>query len=136
MNDFHSKVLNTIEEQVAVQFTGKVNVLASFNRQFFGHILFKNGDLIQVVFNGQTGLKAFYHLILQEYSLQSFDYIVEPELVEEKDRKIHHPYAVMKNKLANIIEEYKTSLKLRPPDNRRILIDSEFLEDNLPVTPH
>jgi hypothetical protein len=135
MTDFQSKVINTIEEQIAVQFTGKVNVLARFNRQFLGHILFKNGDLVQVMFNGQIGVKAFYHLIIQEYSLQSFDYIVEPELVDDKDRKIHYPYAVLKNKLANIISEYSASLKLRPPENIRILIDSEFLEDNIPVTP-
>lgn len=133
--DIDSKVLNVIEEQIAVQFTGKVNVLAAFNRQFLGHILFKHGEVIHVTFNGLTGLKAFYHLIIQEYSLQNFDYIVEPELVDEKERQIHYPFAVIKNKLTDIINQYKTSLKLRPPENIKILLDAEFMEDSLAVTP-
>jgi hypothetical protein len=81
-----SRILAAIEEQIAVKFTGKVNILASYNRQFLGHVLFINGELIHVFFNKHMGLKAFYHLLIQEYSLQSFDYVVEPELVEEKDR--------------------------------------------------
>jgi hypothetical protein len=135
MEGMDSKVLYVVEEQMAVQFTGKVNILASFNRQFLGHILFKNGEVIQVVFNGLKGLKAFYHLIIQEYSLQSFDYVVEPELVDEKERQIHYPFPVIRNKLTEVIKNYKESLKLRPPENIKILIDSEFLEDSLPVSP-
>lgn len=135
MLDIESRVLDVIEEQVAVQFTGKVNVLSSFNRQFLGHILFKNGELIQVTFNGVKGLKAFYSIIIQEYSLQSFDYVVEPELVDDKERQIHYPFAVIKNKLGEVIRQHKESLKLRPPENIKILIDAEFLEDSLPVTP-
>lgn len=129
-----SKVLDVIEEQIAVRFTGKVNILASFNRQFLGHILFKDGEVIQVTFNNRKGLKAFYNLIIQEFSLQSFDYVVEPELVDEKERQIHYPFAIIKNKLGDVIKQYRESLKVRPPENVKILIDAEFLEDTLPVT--
>ena len=130
----NSKLMNVIDEQMSVQFTGKVNVLSTFNRQFLGHILFKDGEVIQVTFNGMTGMKAFYQVIIQEYSLQSFDYVVEPELVDEKDRQIHYPFAVIRNKMDDVIGLYKKSLKLRPPENVKILIDSEFMQDGLPVT--
>lgn len=133
--DFHSKALNVIEEQIAVQFTGKVNILATFNRQFLGHVLFINGEIIQVKLNNHTGLKAFYQLIIQEHSLQSFDYVVEPELVDEKERQIHYPYSVIKNKMSDVLLKYRESLKLRPPENVKILVDVEFIEDTLPVTP-
>src|SRR4051812_26288403 len=113
----NSKVMDVIEEQISVEFTGKVNILASFNRQFFGHILFKDGDVIQVTFHQHSGLKAFYQLIIQEYSLQSFSYVIEPELVEEKERKIHYPFSIIKNRLAGVLKLYQESLKLRPPDN-------------------
>ena len=130
-----SKLMGVIEEQIAVQFTGKVNILSTFNRQFLGHILFKQGDVIQVTFSGHRGLKAFYQLIIQEYSLQSFDYVVEPELVDEKERQIHYPFAVIKNKMADVLKQYRESLKVRPPENVKILIDSEFIDDTMPVTP-
>ena len=127
--------MGVIEEQVAVGFTGKVNILASFNRQFLGHILFKNGEVIQVIFNNHKGLKAFYQLMIQEYSLQSFNYVVEPEIVDEKDRQIHYPFAVIKNRMSDILRLHKESLRLRPPENVKILIDAEFIDDTLPVTP-
>jgi hypothetical protein len=129
-----SKVMGVIEEQISVQFTGKVNILAAYNRQFLGQILFKNGEVIQVSFNNQSGLKAFYQLIVQEYSLQSFDYVVEPELVEEKERQIHYPFSIMKNKMADVLKQHRESLKYRPPENVKIIVDAEFLEDSLPVT--
>lgn len=129
------KIISVIEEQIAVQFTGKINILSTFNRQFLGNILFKSGDVIQVRFNNQKGLKAFYQLIIQEFSLQSFDYVVEPEVVEDKERQIHYPYAVLKNKMADVIKNYRESLKFRPPENVKILIDAAFLDDTLPVSP-
>jgi hypothetical protein len=128
------KILATIEEQMAVRFTGKVNVLSTFNRQYLGHLLFKDGEIFQVIFQNLKGLKAFYQLVIQEFSLQSFNYIVEPEVVEDKERQIHYPYAVMRNKMSDVIKQYRDSLKFRPPDNVRIIIDSEFIEDSLPVT--
>lgn len=135
MSGLELQLLNTIEEQIAVQFTGKVNVLSNFNRQYLGHLLFKNGEIYQVVFQTHKGLKAFYQLIIQEFSLQSFTYVVEPEVVEEKERQIHYPYGVIKNKMTDVIKQYRDSLKYRPPENVKILIDSEFLDDTLPVTP-
>lgn len=130
-----SKVIGVIEEQISVQFTGKINVLATYNNQFLGQILFKNGDVIQVTYNGLSGLKAFYQLLIQEYAEQKFDYVVEPELVDEKERQIHYPYAVIKNKLGEVLKQYRDSLKFRPPENVKILIDVEFVEDTLPITP-
>lgn len=130
------KILETIEEQIAVQFTGKVNVLSSINRQYLGHLLFKNGELYQVVFQTHRGLKAFYQLIIQEFTLQSFNYVVEPEVVEDKERQIHYPFVVIKNKMSEVIKNYRDSLKFRPPENVKIIIDSEFMDDMLPVTPN
>ncbi len=130
-----SRVIEVIEEQISVQFTGKVNILSSFNRQFFGHILFKNGDVIQVSFQNHKGLKGFYQLIVDEYALHSFDYVVEPELVDENERQIHYPFSVIKNKLADVMKLYRESIKLRPPENVKILIDAGFLEDTIHVNP-
>lgn len=128
--------MSVIEEQIAVQFTGKVNVLSNYNRQFLGHLLFKDGEIIQAIYQNHKGLKAFYQLIIQEYSLQSFQYVVEPEVVEEKERQIHYPFAVIRNKMAEVLKLYRESLKLRPPDNVKILVDAEFLNDSISVTPH
>ncbi len=129
------KIINIVEEQIAVQFTGKINILSSFNRQYLGHILFKSGELFQVVFQQAKGLKAFYQLLIQEYALNSFNYVIEPEVVEDAERQIHYPYAVIKSKMGNVVKQYQESLKSRPPENVKIIIDAEFMDDIMPVTP-
>ena len=80
-----SKIISLIEEQLAVGFTGKLNVLSNYNRQYLGHILFKNGDLIQATFNKTDGKKALFQIILEEEVGHKFNLVLEPELVEEKE---------------------------------------------------
>lgn len=134
MSEVEIKLLNSLEEQIAVQFTGKVNVLSKFNRQYMGHILFKDGEIIQVIFQELKGLKAFYKLVIEEFSLQSYSYVVEPEVVEERDRQIHYPYAVIRNRVAGVLKQYRNSIKFRPPENVKIVANAEFLDDTVPVT--
>ena len=64
------KILPIIEEQIAVEFTGKVNILSNFNRQYLGHFVFKNGEL--VVKNGevQTRKKATTQIIQPHFDSQ------------------------------------------------------------------
>jgi hypothetical protein len=128
------KILSIIEEQISVQFTGKVNVLSVYNRQFLGHLIFKDGDILQVSFQGQKGLKAFYQILIQEFSLIPYDYVVEPEVVDEKERQIHYPYSVLKNKLQDVLKLYKESLKLRPPEHVKILSEASFLDSEQAVS--
>lgn len=129
------KLLSVIEEQIAVQFTGRVNALAKFNRQYLGHLLFKDGEIIQASFQHLRGLKAFYQIVIQEFSLQAFEYVVEPEVVEDKERQIHYPYAVLRNRVAEVVKQHRDSIKFRPPENVRIIASADFLEQNSPVTP-
>lgn len=128
------KILSILDEQVAVAFTGKLNVLSNFNHQFLGHIIFKDGEVIQVRFNGNQGIKALSQLFIQEFSLQSFQYIVEPEVVEDHERQIHLSFQALKNKMAEVLKLYQLSAKNRPPDNVKIIVDAEFLEDSLAVS--
>lgn len=128
------KILNVVEEQVTVRFTGKINILASENRQFLGHILFLNGEVLQVKFLQDLGLKAFYRLIIQENNHKSFDYVVEPEIVSENEKQIHFPYAMLKTKLEGVIKLYETSQKFKPPGNLRLIVDPGFLSDSIEVT--
>lgn len=129
-----SKIINLIEEQIAVGFTGKLNLLSNFNRQYLGHILFKNGELVQSSFNKSLGLKAFFKIILEESFGNKFNLVLEPELVDDKERMIHHPFPTLKKKFSDLIKEHNDSLKYRPPENIKILIDPEFIEDSLPVS--
>jgi hypothetical protein len=121
------KITAVIEEQISVQFTGKVNILSNFNRQYLGHLTFHSGDLIRANYQGQKGLKAFYQIVLQEFTLNSFTYIVEPEVVDESNRDILVPYAILKDRMDEVVKSYQDSLKFRPPENVKIVVDPKFV---------
>ncbi len=121
-------LISIIEEQISVLFTGKINILSNFNRQYLGHLLFNNGELIQVHFKNMKGLKAFHQVAIEEYTLQSMQYIVEPEIVSESEREIHHPFGVIRNKLNEVIDNYQQSIKFKPPSNVKMMIDVSFLD--------
>jgi hypothetical protein len=129
-----SKLFSAIDDQVSVQFTGKVNVLSNFNRQFLGHILFRNGRIVDALFQGQRGEKALYHIFIQEFSLQSYEYVVEPEVVDETILELPYSHQELKEKMAEALKQYQQTQKMRPPENVKIIIDPEFIEDSLPVT--
>ncbi len=129
-----TKLFSVIDDQVSVQFTGKVNILSNFNRQFLGHILFRQGRIVDALFNGMAGEKALYHLFIQEFSLQSYEYVVEPEVVDESIIGLSYNTQELKEKMAESLKLYQQSLKMKPPENVKIIIDPEFIEDSLPVT--
>lgn len=135
MEEFELRILEVMEEQHSVGFTGRVNVLSKFNRQYMGHLLFKDGEVIQTILTPQKGLKALSQVLIQEYNLKSFNYVVEPEIVEESEKQIHYPFANLKYKLADVLKQYRESLKLRPPDSVRILIQADFVSSAYTVTP-
>lgn len=116
-----------LDEQVSVGFTGKVNVLSKMNRQYLGHMLLKNGDVIQAKYKNTTALKAFFNIIVDDYELTPIFYVVEPETVEDNLKGIHYPYTVLKNKTAEILDKYIASLKLRPPQDLKLIIKADFL---------
>ena len=130
-----SKIFSLIEEQVAVKFTGKINILSSYNRQFLGHILFIDGSVVNVSFQKHSDLKALYHLIIIEDLKKNFDYVIEPEVVEEKERHIHYPFSVLKKKLTDVLGLYHSSEKIRPPAQIRFLIKKNFMVSHENVTP-
>ncbi len=129
-----SKLFSVIDDQASVRFTGKVNVLSNFNRQFIGHIVFRNGEIVDALFQGAKGEKGLYQIFIQEFSLQSYEYVVEPEVVDPELNEITLPLFELKEKLASSLKLYQQTLKMRPPDNVKIVIDPEFIEDSLPVT--
>lgn len=125
------KFVPVVEEQMSVQFTGKVNLLSPFNHQYLGHLLFKDGQVIDVKYQGLSGVKAFYHFGIQEYRLEKHQYIVEPEIAHEEDRRIHYPFSVLMSKLENQIKIYDIVSKQRPPENVKIVVDPKMVSPGL-----
>ena len=121
------QILKIIEEQIIINFTGKVNILGSENKQHIGAVLLIDGQLVNTKYMGTEGMKAFYNLCIDEHLGKEFDIIVEPEIIDQRERKIDHPFSVLKRRMFDMINKYKEALKNKPPNNLKLILVADFL---------
>lgn len=128
------KLMELIEEQVAVEFTGKINILRKHNKQFQGQIFFKDGSIVQTSYEKKKGIKACYQLLIDEYRGENFNFVIEPEVVTDDEIETEIDFSQLREDFPKILEDYQQSLKLRPPEHIKLIIDPEILEDSLPLS--
>ncbi|HLW56937.1 MAG TPA: hypothetical protein VKY27_06100 [Bacteriovoracaceae bacterium] len=129
------KFVPVIEEQMCVNFTGKVNLLSPFNHQYLGHLLFKDGKIIDVKYQHLSGLRAFFQLGIREHNLEKHMYVVEPEVVSEEEQRIHYPFSVLQTKLEKQIKLYEIVHRQRPPQNVKIIVNAASIGSDFECTP-
>lgn len=121
-------LLDLIEEQMAVHFDGKINVLQTSNRQLLGAIYIREGVMIRVDYKTQGSLKALFNIYIDTLTDGEVSLVVEPEIVDHIDRNIHHPFKVITNKLSQYMTEYEAHKKMKPPANVKLMIQPTFIE--------
>ena len=122
------KILNTIEEQLVNNFTGKINILNEESKQLLGAIYLSDGELINAKYMGGEGVKAFYNSCIDEHlGNKQVEVVVEPEIVDLRERYINTSFSALKRKMYDIIAKYKESVKHRPPDDLKLLLLTSFL---------
>lgn len=128
-------LINILDEQVSVGFTGKINVLNAKSKQHLGVITLYEGEVFHASFKGSNHLKAFYSLFIKEMDSDELTYVVEPEIVDEFTRSIHYPYNVLKQKVSEVISEYQLSKENRPPDHLKLMAKPDFIKSGDTVSP-
>lgn len=128
------KILETIEEQVIINFTGKINVLNPDSKQTLGVVLLIDGNLVNTKYLGSQGIKAFYNLCIDENLGKEFDVIVEPEIIGKHERKIDHPFSVLKRRMYEMVSKYKDAMKNRPPNNLKLILIPDFIRSQEEVS--
>lgn len=123
----NEQILSTIEEQIIINFTGKVNVLSKESKQHLGAVLLINGQLVNAKYLGSEGMKAFYNLCIDENQGKEFEIVVEPEIIDKREMKIDHPFSVLKRRMYEMITKYKEALKNRPPNNLKLVLVPDFI---------
>lgn len=120
-------LFDSLDEQTSVRFTGRLNVLDRLSRQLIGVVILKDGEILRCDYRGVFGLKAFYNMAIESAQLVLQDFVVEPEIITEDLREIHHPYPVLKARSAEAIERYMMYSSHRPPGQLRLMVRSDFL---------
>lgn len=128
------QILHTVEEQIIINFTGKVNVLSAETKQHLGAILLLDGQMVNAKYLGSEGLKAFYNMCIDENQGKVFEIVVEPEIIDKREKKIDHPFSVLKRRMYEMVSKYKEALKQRPPNNLKLVLVPEFIKNDQDVT--
>ena len=121
-----------IRELTLTRFTGKIHVVRKANAQHIGVVFLDNGLLVNGTYQQNFGFKGLFHLVLAD-SKGDFRYLVEPEVIFEKDKKF-------KMKLDDFLKKIKdqyhdSNTRLRPPYNLKVLVRKEFTLRNEKTTP-
>lgn len=127
-------LVQSLDEQHAVGFTGKINVLSRLNNQLVGVVFFHNGQVIQTQYQGQEGLKAFYQLVIAELNLVSHRFVTEPELVDLSLKHIHFPYSVLRARSQELVDELIEAQKQKPPEDVKLMIDPSFINSQVDIS--
>lgn len=121
------RLLKIIEEQGTFGFTGKVNVLLHENNQFIGSIYQLNGTIVNAFYNGQYGIKSFYNLFFSLSNGGEYKFIPEPEIIEEGNMTFEIDVREILPLVTSFMSKSQDALKLRPPNNAKLMIDGEFI---------
>lgn len=127
-------LLSMLDEQTVVSFTGRVNVLDRTTHQLLGVVVLREGQVYRCQYRGAQGTKAFFNIVIEGAQLLPQEFIVEPEIIDERDRQIHYPYSVLKAKTADVLKRYQAVAHLRPPPRLKLLPRATFLDSDDEVT--
>jgi hypothetical protein len=109
-------------------FTGRVNILKESNKQFLGIVSLLDGYIIRCEYKSATGKKTLFNVLIENLSqTEDQKFIVEPEIVETESTDFKIDIHSFKVQSRERYERYLKSLKLTPPMNLRIIINSQFI---------
>lgn len=124
-------LLSVIEEQIALEFTGKVNVLDAGNKQILGEAHIYEGEFIYFRYQEGLGHKALVAFLLDEVDGKKCSFVVEPEIIPNDLKNIHFGMKKLKDKMTDAITKTLQNRKLRPPSHLKIYANASAIDVKL-----
>ncbi len=126
----HESILPILKEQAFFGFTGRINILLGNNKQHIGVIIQANGHIVNAEYHSDKGKKALFNALFEDIEGHThFKYVVEPEIIGEKDYAFHFTFDDLYKKLQTRFEQYKKFKKFRPPKELKLYLKGEFMND-------
>ncbi len=140
MNDsltrlLQSELFTLIEEQMAFEFVGHLNLLARKDNRFLGKITFKEGKICHVSYKDYLSLKGLFYAVVEGLKHDLFKVVVEPEVVDSVHTNIFLEFNELIDKIKNIYLAYEKSKHLKPNDNVKLVLNPKFISSGPELTP-
>lgn len=117
----------TLEEQVILGFTGKINIQDKATSENIAAILFYEGEIINAQYRAQKEFKALMRIFVEVKINQELKFIVEPELLEKKNQKIRMSFDDIKVEAMQAVAKYLETIDEKPPEDLILKIKPEFI---------
>jgi hypothetical protein len=127
-------LIQVIEEQTFLNFTGVINVLESSKNMLLGSIYLFEGQVINTLYHNFEGMQALESLFFLEFEGASLNFVTEPEMVTNKVRRIHYPFKTLKKKIESLIESTSLDQKEVPPMALKLMINSNIIDNGQSLT--
>ncbi|MBF0297525.1 MAG: hypothetical protein HQK51_02330 [Oligoflexia bacterium] len=118
-------ILEIIEEQVYLEFTGVINILLKKNRVFVGVILFQNGQIIHAKLQNLIGKNALFEIIRNENINNDLLFFIEPEIVDDSVRTIDITFEELKDNIDTNISLIPSSSSIPLQEINKLKISDE-----------
>jgi hypothetical protein len=123
-------LLNILSEQSSILFTGRVNLLSKENHQFQGAVFLREGKIVDGQYKGMIGKKSLLRMVFDDLeSKENLNFIVEPEIVEQRDSDLGFDYNVFHDFVRARYEQYQQIKKFIPPKFLNLKVNPEFVRD-------
>lgn len=123
-------LINKIEEQLAIGFTGKINILDKSNDQLLGVVLLDDGVIVNAKYGDHSEDKAMIDLIISDTrGVVQFKFIVEPEIIPVSKRSTIINLENIKARAARVMQDIGRSDRLRPPESLSLGVDDKFVSN-------
>jgi len=129
-------LLNILDEQSAMGFTGKINILRRDNSQTHAVVLMFEGKIINCQAASRSGEKSLLDVVFRDVSnSMTFKVIVEPEVVTLDDGLFEWSVEELKRRAREVYENYLNSRKLKPPGHLKLVLNADFIIEGATVEP-
>ncbi|MDC1174437.1 hypothetical protein OAT67_03535 [Bacteriovoracaceae bacterium] len=121
-------LVNTIKDQVTFGFTGKINILTKESGQYLGAVYLLDGQIVNCHYKDGSGRHSLFKVVFEDIDDDGLlKFIAEPEIINEGDILFQLSFNEFKTSAESEYNKFKSSTKLRPPADLKILIKSDFI---------
>jgi hypothetical protein len=115
-----------LEEQHALQYTGRLKIFDQSNSDCIGHVFFSHGEILHAKSLAYKDLRALLNLT-QISKLNGVRIIVEPEDVDREMFSVEIPFVEILQKLRDWEESLNELVEHAPPPEMKFKLNAEFL---------
>lgn len=128
-------LFKAIEEQQIVNFTGKINILKSANKEYIGCLYLMDGLIVNGSYHDLSPIKAVIKLFsVYQDPIEAVEIIVEPERLSLDLKKLDYPNEVLRRRIEDSFAKMRETSTQRPPDELKLFVRADFMRSGGSVT--